>query len=136
MKCSPDRITALKPLEIFVFGSNLAGRHGAGAAKLAHNHFGFPAGVGEGLHGQAYAIPTKSLKLKTLHLERINWGIIDFLTCAVWHPRRIFLVTEIGCGLAGYEPKDIAPLFFKHHIPENVLLPRRFEELRFLNHWL
>jgi hypothetical protein len=130
MKCSPDIITELKPNEIFVFGSNLAGRHGAGAALLAKEKFGARLGWGKGLYGQSYALPTKSLRLKTLSLERINLEIIDLLTCAVWHPLKIFLVTEIGCGLAGYQPKDIAPLFFRHHIPENVLLPRRFEELR------
>lgn len=130
MKYSPERITKLKPNEIFVFGSNLAGRHGAGAALLAKERFGAVNGRPGGLQGQSYAIPTKDKQMATLPLEEIKWGIIDLLTFASWHPELVFLVTEIGCGLAGYKPKDIAPLFFQCYVPENVLLPRRFEEFR------
>lgn len=132
MKCSPDQIITLKPNEVFVFGSNLCGRHGAGAAYLAKKRFGAVSGIPRGIQGQSYAIPTKDRRLVRRPLEDINWEIVEFLACAAYHPNYIFLVTEIGCGLAGYTPKDIAPLFFKQPISENVLLPRRFEELRFL----
>lgn len=132
MKPSPDIITELKPNEIFVFGSNLAGIHGAGAAKLAKEKFGARNGISNGLQGQSYAIPTKDEHLTTLTRKRIEIFVGYFLWFAsVRRPDLTFLVTEIGCGLAGYEPKDIAPLFFfRHYIPENVLLPRRFLDLR------
>jgi len=130
MKCSPDIITSLKPNEIFVFGSNLAGIHGAGAAKLASDRFGARTGQGEGAAGQTYAIPTKDFDILTLPIEEVEYGVSRFIRWAKANPLVICLVTEIGCGLAGYQPKDIAPLFFQHRIPENVLLPRRFEELR------
>lgn len=123
---TPENITSLKPHEIFVFGSNLAGRHGAGAALLAAKLFGAQRGVGEGLTGQCYALPTKDEFIKTLPLNEINRYVAEFLNVAWKHPKLTFLVTKIGCGLAGYDVEEIAPMF--HKIPNNVILPVEFEQ--------
>lgn len=119
-------ITSLKPNQIFVFGSNEAGRHGAGAAKTALDKFGAKWGVGVGLTGRTYAIPTKDLKVETLCLSNIAEYVKSFILFAEENKDLEFLVTEIGCGLAGYEPEDIAPLFFEARKLKNVVLPERF----------
>ena len=125
-RITAERITELKPQEVFVFGSNLAGIHGAGAAKLAYEKFGAKWGYGKGLYGQSYALPTKNSEIRTMHINNINDCVRDFIWYADQHPELIFLVTEIGCGLAGLEPKDIAPMFKDCiHLP-NVHLPQRF----------
>lgn len=110
--------------EIFVFGSNLAGRHGAGAAKDAVEKYGAFYGVGEGKQGNSYAIPTKDYNLKTLSLDRIKNHIATFYTYAEQNPEYVFRVTRIGCGLAGYKDEDIAPLF--KYPPHNVVLPEQW----------
>lgn len=123
-------ITSLKENEIFVFGSNEAGIHGAGAAKTALQ-WGAKLGVGVGLVGQTYAIPTKDKNIKTLSLDEIKTYINQFILFAQNNPQYKFLVTEIGCGLAGFEVKDIAPLFYIPGIdviPKNIILPKRFQE--------
>lgn len=106
---------------VFVFGSNEAGRHGAGAALHARKYCGAVYGQGVGFQGRSYAIPTKDRKLKTLPLERIKNYVDEFLHFARQHPEMAFLVTRIGCGLAGYEDEDMAPLFEK--APVNCELP-------------
>ena len=127
MTPSPKLITELAANEIFVFGSNLSGIHGAGAAYTAHKQFGAEWAVVEGMTGQCYAIPTKARNVwASLSLDRIGASIERFLKVAAATPDKIFLVTEIGCGYAGYEPKDIAPLFHDNEIPANVRLPERF----------
>lgn len=123
---TPENITLLKPNEIFVFGSNLAGRHGAGAALLAAKRFGAQRGVGEGLMGQCYALPTKDEFVETLPLNEINRYVAEFLNVAWKHPELTFFVTKIGCGLAGYDVEEIAPLF--HKVPANVILPVEFKQ--------
>ena len=105
---------------IFVFGSNLAGRHGAGAALHARQHHGAIYGQGIGLQGQSYGIPTKSADLKTLALEEISKHVADFFEHARKNPHNHYMVTQIGCGLAGYRPTQIAPLF--DEAPPNVYL--------------
>lgn len=110
---------------IFVFGSNLAGRHGKGAAKHAVQYCGAIYGQGEGRQGNSYAIPTKDGRLNTLPLDRIQKHVQDFLKYVETHPEETFELTPIGCGLAGYEPKDIAPLF--RDAPSNVIIPQSFE---------
>ena len=112
------RITALQPNEVFVFGSNAAGRHLAGAAATAHEKFGAVWGQGHGLHGQSYAIDTMS------GLDAIGVEVSGFLHFAAEHPELRFLVTEIGCGIAGFTPAQIAPLF--REATPNVVLPERF----------
>jgi hypothetical protein len=108
-------------MEVFVFGSNLAGRHGKGAARDAFLRHGAIYGKGEGLAGLSYAIPTKDAKIKTLPLAAIAAHVIAFLDFAHAHPELTFNVTRIGCGLAGYRDADIAPLF--KGAPANCNLP-------------
>ena len=105
----------------FVFGSNLAGRHGKGAAYTAQRDYGAEFGVGEGPTGRAYAIPTKDENLRTLPLSDIAASIETFKAFAREHPEISFGVTRIGCGLAGYTDADIAPMFA--NAPENCELP-------------
>ncbi|MFZ9848286.1 MAG: hypothetical protein ACO3EE_09085 [Flavobacteriales bacterium] len=126
MKFTPDKITQLKKNQVFVFGSNEAGIHGAGAAKLAHKKFGAVWGVCFGLHGQSYAIPTKDFQIRTLPLDKIEFYIYSFLVEVMEYPDTEFLVTKIGCGLAGYSETEIANLFKGKFIPENVTLPESF----------
>lgn len=106
---------------IFVFGSNLGGRHGKGAALYAKQHYGAVYGNGVGPQGSSYAIPTKRANLKVLPIEEIAKYVTDFLTYAGAHPKLQFQVTRIGCGLAGYVDGDIAPLFVG--APINCELP-------------
>lgn len=114
--------------DVFVFGSNLRGNHGAGAALCALNHHGAVLGKGVGLHGNSYAIPTKDRNLKTLPLSEISKHVKKFLEFAKASTRtRRFYVTRIGCGLAGYKPEDIAPMF--SGAPENCILPVDFEKI-------
>ena len=114
------RITRLEPDEVFVFGSNAAGLHMAGAAALAHERFGAVWGQGHGLHGQSYAIDSMS-GLAVLQNE-----VTGFVRFAAEHPQLRFLVTEIGCGIAGYTPTEVAPFFAG--VGANVVLPERFAE--------
>lgn len=111
---------------IFVFGSNLAGYHGKGAALYAKRHWGAEQGVGEGPTGQAYAIPTKDENLRVLPLERIERALCRFLWFAEeLHKRnsdRLFLLTPIGTGLAGYDKRQIWAILQKHGVPPNVAL--------------
>lgn len=105
---------------VFVFGSNLAGRHGKGAALYAHDVYGAEYGVGIGRTGQAYAIPTKDAELNTLALEYIHHQVKEFLEYARYYKGELFFVTRIGCGLAGYTDAQIAPMF--KGAPENCTL--------------
>lgn len=106
---------------IFVFGSNLAGRHGAGSARHAVEHHGARYGQGKGLQGDSYAIPTKDFELRPLPLRTIAEHVRTFLAFADEHPELRFYLVKIGCGLAGYRSEDIAPMFRLH--PANVVLP-------------
>lgn len=105
---------------IFVFGSNLAGRHGAGAAKTARLQHGAVYGEGEGRTGDAYAIPTLDGRLNKLQLHRIHRAVHDFIDYAKAHPELDFFVTRIGCGLAGFTDSEIAPMF--KDVPSNCTL--------------
>jgi hypothetical protein len=109
---------------IFVFGSNLAGIHGAGAALQATKEWGAILGQGKGLQGDSYAIPTKNEQIKTLPLDQIQIYVEEFLAFAKNNPQLTFLITAIGCGLAGYKPNQITP-FFKE-APNNCILPEEF----------
>lgn len=115
--------------EIFVFGSNLAGKHGAGSALEARLNHGAYYGQGVGLQGRSYAIPTKDAKLKTLSLQEIGHYVNKFVEDAAYFKDKKFVVVEIGCGLAGYSPKDIAPLFKEANQLSNVILPDSFKEI-------
>ena len=126
MKYTPENITHLEPNQIFVYGANEAYIHGAGAARLAMR-WGAKYGA-DGLVGQTYGIPTKDRQIYTLPLDKIRVHVDDFLVFAFSHQEYEFLVTKIGCGLALYKPKDIAPLFkiIKTGVFENVILPEEF----------
>lgn len=106
---------------IFVFGSNLAGVHGAGSARHAALHCGAEYGIGVGRTGDAYAIPTKDKKIQTLPLSEIRVYVADFLRYARDNPNDEFEVVKIGCGLAGFRENQISPLF--EHSPPNCILP-------------
>ena len=104
-------ITELKPNEIFVFGSNTAGRHGAGAALCARLDFGARYGIGEGLTGQCYALPTLDANLQKRTREDLYESVRQFYLCAQRNPHLIFLLTKVGCGLAGYGEDFMKGLF-------------------------
>ena len=118
---TPDFITELKENEIFVFGSNLQGMHGGGAARLAYDKFGAIWGQGVGLQEQSYGIPT-------MHggVDAIKPYVDEFIEFAKSHPEMTFLVTRIGCGIAGFRDEEIAPLFNECIEIDNVILPRSF----------
>ncbi len=118
---TPERITELKADEVFVFGSNLAGMHGAGAAWLAFQKFGAVMGCGVGLRGQSYAIPTMQGGVET-----IKPYVDEFIEFAKSHPDLFFYVTRIGCGIAGFRDREIAPLFQAAKEVENICLPKSF----------
>lgn len=112
---------------VFVFGSNLAGRHGKGAALFARQNRGAVYGQGVGMQGNIYAIPTKDAKLQTLHISEIKLYADQFLAFAEAHPELKFQLTPIGCGLAGYKPEQIAPLFGRAFRPDgNIIFPMEF----------
>ena len=121
-----DNIVKLNPNEIFVFGSNLSGIHGAGAAKLAYQKFGAIWGEGIGELGNTYAIPTKNYNIQKMSIMNIKPYVKQFIKHAKSNPNKTYLVTQIGCGLAGYKPKDIAPLFVDAIEIENIHLPLEF----------
>ncbi len=110
--------------DVFVFGSNLAGKHGAGSAAHAKKYYGAILGEGIGRQGNSYAIPTKDTNLKVLPLEKIKPHVEVFYDYARAHFWESFNVVAIGCGLAGYTPQEISPLF--KDPPENVNLPEAF----------
>ena len=118
---TPERISELQENEIFVFGSNLTGYHGGGAARIAHLRFGAQWGQGVGMQGRSYGIPTMQGGVET-----IQPYVDEFIRFAKDHPQYTFLVTRIGCGIAGFTPEEIAPLFLKAMDMENVLLPEDF----------
>jgi hypothetical protein len=128
MRTTPENITQLNANEIFVFGSNLSGYHAGGAARTAMK-WGAQWGQEKGLQGQTYAIPTKDYILKTLPIEKIKPFVDGFIIFAKKNQNLTFLITEIGCGLAGYEPKDIAPLFIDAVNINNIYLPKRFWDI-------
>lgn len=109
---------------IFVFGSNLAGRHGAGAARWAVDHRGAIMGQGIGMQGQSYGIPTKDRRIETMALDAIQPYVNQFIRFAKNNPHLRFQLTPIGCGLAGYTPNEIAPMFAL--APWNVDMPDEF----------
>ncbi len=129
MNVTPPNITQLAPDEVFVFGSNLAGRHGKGAALQALK-WGAVRGKGVGQMGRTFAIPTKNSFMEVMPLRSIAIEIEFFIAYARNHTEKKFLVTAIGTGLAKFSHEDIARLFFAHEIPDNVYLPQVFWDLR------
>lgn len=123
-RITPEWIDALEANEIFVFGSNLQGLHGGGAARVAYLRFGAVLGNGVGIQGQSYAIPTMQGGVDT-----IRPYVDDFIVYARQHPDLHFLVTPIGCGIAGFASEDIAPLFEAAKEVKNISLPECFWEV-------
>lgn len=119
-RITPDHISSLKAGEIFVFGSNARGMHAGGAARYALDHFGAIWGVGEGLQGQSYAIPTME------GLDSLKLAVDRFIAFAKQHTEYKFLVTPIGCGIAGYRESQIGPMFAQAVDIHNVFLPAGF----------
>ena len=117
-RVTPEGITHLEKNEIFVFGSNLEGAHGGGAALMAYRKFGAVWGQGVGLQGQSYGIPTMQGSVET-----IRPYVDEFIDFARQHPELTFLVTRVGCGIAGFLDEEIAPLFAEAHKVENIVLP-------------
>lgn len=131
MRITPENINELGPNEIFVFGSNISGRHGKGAAKTALG-WGAKWGQGEGLQGRTYGISTKNASVtQTLPVNKIKIYVDNFIKFTKDNPELTFLVTEIGCGLAGLKYKEIGPLFQEAKDIENIHLPNHF--WRFIN---
>lgn len=132
---TPEIINHLEPNEIFVFGSNEAGIHGGGAAKIAREKFGAIYGVPFGLMGQSFAIPTKDENLETLLLSNIQNYLVSFIKFAIDSPQLKFYLTKIGCGLAGYTTNDIKLILWKAvdsatnngELPQNIIIPIEFE---------
>ena len=118
---TPERITSLRADEVFVFGSNLAGMHGGGAAYAAFKKFGAIWGRGVRLQGQSYAIPTMQGGVET-----IKPYVDEFIDFAKAHPDLFFYVTRIGCGIAGFADAEIAPLFAAARAIPNICLPESF----------
>ena len=114
-------ISQLASNEVFVFGSNLAGMHGGGAARVARERFGAVMGQGVGLQGQSYAIPTMQGGVET-----IQPYVDEFVRFAAEHPDMKFLVTPIGCGIAGFTAQEMGPLFAAAVEVDNIILPREF----------
>ncbi len=122
-RIASDNISSLNDNEIFVFGSNIHGMHGGGAAWYAHKNFGAEWGVGEGLTGRTYALPTMEGDAS------LKKAVGNFMVCARQHPELTFLVTAVGCGIAGYTPQEVAPLFKEASELENVYLPQTFVDV-------
>ncbi|MFR9543090.1 MAG: hypothetical protein SNH27_13675 [Rikenellaceae bacterium] len=122
-RISAPIIKELRPNEIFVFGSNIGGLHGGGAARTAMQ-WGAVWGQGVGLQGQTYAIPTMDGSV-----GEIKPYVDEFIEFASQNPDQVFLVTEIGCGIAGYTPAQIAPLFAEAAMIRNIHLPKSFWEI-------
>lgn len=109
---------------VFVFGSNMAGTHQGGAAKIAHQYFGAMKGVGRGWSGQSFAIPTMNEHLQQMPLSQIQHYVDDFKIYTKNHPKTKYFVTAVGCGVAGYKVEEIAPMF--KGISHNVIFPVSF----------
>lgn len=119
-------MTPTKNRPIFVFGSNLAGIHGAGAALHAKKYYGAKIGVGRGLTGNSYALPTKDENIMTLPLDVIERNIVEFFGFAEDNPAKSFALTPIGTGLAGYKRSQMMEIISRHDIPENVFFTRHW----------
>lgn len=132
MRLTPDRIEALMEHQIFVFGSNTEGRHGKGASLTALQKFGAVYGQSKGLQGNSYAIITKDLtkpfteRMRSVSLESIQLQVDELIQFAKKSDYLTFFVTEIGCNLAGFRVREIAPMFSAAKDVENIYLPRKF----------
>lgn len=138
-KYTPENVVNLDENEIFVFGSNEAGIHGAGAARIAFLKFGAEMGLGNGLSGNSYAIPTKDRNVETLPLDKVKSYIDEFIGFVLKHQNLTFYLTKIGCGLAGFTIEEIKNIFWEvieeyrtesskeQYLPSNLIIPKEFD---------
>lgn len=119
-------------IQCFVYGSNLSGVHGAGSARAAWESHGAIWGNGVGYSGNSYGIPTKDRNIEPMTIAEIKPYIDDFVKFATKHPGTEFNIVAIGCGLAGFTPEQIAPMF--REVPENCNLPEEFKQILEANH--
>ena len=137
---TPDRVLELEEDEIFVFGSNLLGHHMGGAARTARRVFNAEMGVGEGLTGQAYALPTLGKDMRQVAPEALRASFQRLLLFALDHPMLTFYLTEVGCGIAGWSAEEVSALLWEavrelseeayelRAMPINLVIPRRFSK--------
>ena len=118
---TPENVTRLEDGQVFVFGSNLAGKHGGGAAKFALENFGAEYGKGEGLQGKSYAFPTLDENLCKLSDQELTFSVWNLYHACQHNPERTFLLTKVGCGIAGFEESKMKSFF--HNPPKNLVLP-------------
>ncbi len=123
---TPDNITELKENEIFVFGSNRAGNHAGGAARLAVEKFGAIMGQGEGLQGQSYAFPTLDENMRKINKDELVRAFESLCDCANDNPNKIFYLTKVGCGIAGFTEDEIIEAINKVDLPNNIIIPEDF----------
>ena len=122
---TPEEITSIEDWEIFVFGSNLAGEHGGGAARLAQKKFYAESGVGEGRTGQSYAFPTLTKDGEKVTKKDLKESINKLIQSAAHETSRIYLVTKVGCGIAGFKEEEMMELFrARKDMPANIVLPK------------
>ncbi len=133
IKYTPEIISELKPNEIFVFGSNTAGMHGAGAARVAHRSFGAEMGVGEGLTGQTYAFPTLDANLNQVKEAEFRQSMKIFIRHVLENPDKTYYLTKIGCGIAGWSIEEVRGFLWsaldeENHskLPKNLIIPIEF----------
>ena len=125
---TPENISELKQNEVFVFGSNKAGNHVGGAARVAVEKFGAIMGQGEGLQGQSYAIPTLDEQMDKVSTEELTRSVRRFAEYTMYNTDQVFYVTKIGCGIAGFSVDEIAEVFKSVSFGDNVVLPQEFGE--------
>lgn len=137
---TPEYVEDLHPCEVFVFGSNAAGQHYGGAARVAFNKFGAVWGVGEGLRGNSYALPTLDHYMRRVSVDALRYSLREFLRVVDCNPGYTFLLTKIGCGIAGWEVSQMGFLFWQVAqefysgrwypyvgcLPENLIIPEEF----------
>ncbi len=126
MRHTPENITTLEPHEIFVFGSNLAGKHAGGAARFAAEVFGAQQGIAEGLTGQCYALPTLDKQFGKRSDEALTMSVRRLWKCALENPDKVFLLTKVGCGIAGYSEEYMASQFRYKTCPANIIKPENW----------
>lgn len=125
MNFTPENIEELEPNQVFVFGSNLAGNHLGGAAKVAHEKFGAEMGVGEGITGQCYAFPTLAKNMDQIPHWKLEKHVEKFFEVAKNNPDKEFILTKVGCGIAGYPEEYVKYLFIES--PSNVTKSKGWE---------
>ena len=126
LRYTPENIDILESNEVIIFGSNLGGQHLGGAAKQAYECFGAVSGVGEGLRGQSYAFPTLDKEFRKLTITPLTIGVNRLIRSARENPDKVFLLTRVGCGIAGYNESFMIKLFDRADMPKNIIKPKEW----------